>query len=511
VNHISQTGVIWSRQKTQDNSPSLQVSEIWLGFVTGVNASRTAQIYLNGSASVNASNFADICEYSPALTRDFSGGGTYGTSTTLFTGGTIQTLKEHSEVWIGTGCTGATWHSQSPSNGFLQLDGQVDYNGGTISYLEKILTTDSSGYGAYCSVDIGAYTEWVGAIAAFKETSSDSDCALYGTNQNGGKGVTLWGTSDNQDFHLNPDEEFAVNFTLSQPKCYTSEHACCVSWDLLIDNDETTDDHVLVSYSLNGDSPNTSKHSKIKGHDITEIVDVSQRPSFDQGINTLRFTNLSTVGVWINNLRVIREYGMCSLSCQQSNPCTGSPCAGSDADCLPEVTRTPDGSFDNTREDYPCNNLNCGGYSTTKFGPDASKGGIISPGSYFEWAFINPPSQTSNYVGSYACFFNLNNIDWIAYPRSLNAGQNDVQFSLSVNGSPSVSMYLSKVQGDNVSAGVDLAHIFAGYYYDTPNAVNVIRLTNNDSNVSLRLNDGSDEYDGGRIDVYRYYRTQPVC
>jgi hypothetical protein len=157
VSSITQTGVSWSRQI--QGSGALQVSEIWLGTV-GANASTSITINFSGSASANACNLADVCEYTETLVSDVSQANN-GSGSTLSTG-TTSTTTSSNELWIGTGCTGATSHT-SPTNGFTQLDGNAIY--GTISYLEKIVSSTGN---ATCSVTLGVGTLWVGAIATFK-------------------------------------------------------------------------------------------------------------------------------------------------------------------------------------------------------------------------------------------------------------------------------------------------------------------------------------------------------
>jgi len=165
VNSISQTGVSWTRQAQAQSSGSDQVSEIWLGSVSS-GASSSMTIYFDGSAyGSGACNIVDICEYTAVLTSVIIKPGTSsGSGSTLNTGVTTATTGGQ-ELWIGTGCTGATTHySPSPSN-FQELDGQVAGNG-TISYLEYI-PSNSSG-NAQCSETLGVATGWVGCITAFQ-------------------------------------------------------------------------------------------------------------------------------------------------------------------------------------------------------------------------------------------------------------------------------------------------------------------------------------------------------
>ena len=330
-------------------------------------------------------------------------------------------------------------------------------------------------------------------------TMTDSNCHIDGTNKDGGKGVTLWGTSVANNIRLAPEGQpgdgHYWTFTGTHPKRYQGGNACLLSWDLLIDSNSPEAD-VKVDYYLNkepdlGPKFGTSIHSRIRGHDITEIVDLVPHPDIpyhDDNHNTLLFKNKSPVRVWINNLRIIRIYGMSSLRTSVFSA---------------KVPRESNGNLDPTRKDYPCNFESCGGYSFTKFGPDSSWN-TIPPASSRGWMFKNPIPNPYNYVDSYTCFFNLNNLD-----IDNNASGNDVRLGLSVNGSPPAIMYHSKLKDRNVAAGVDLAtrHEFSGFFDDRPGAFNVVTLTNYDPDVSLRLLDGGI----GRVDVYRVYRTTPLC
>lgn len=329
-------------------------------------------------------------------------------------------------------------------------------------------------------------------------TMADSNCHIDGTNRDGGKGVTLWRTGVTENIHLAPegkqDDGYYLTFTGTHPKGYQGGNACLLSWDLLIDSNSPEPD-VQVDYYLNmephlGPKFGTSVHSRIRGHDITEIVDLVPHPTIpyhDDNHNTILFKNKSPVGVWINNLRIIRIYGMSSLRTSV---------------CSAEVPRGSSGNVDSTRKDNPCNSESCGGYSFTKFGPD-STWNTIPPASSRGWMFKNPIPNPSNYVGPYSCFFNLNNLD-----INKNASDNDVRFGLSVNGSPPAIMYHSKLKDRNIAAAVDLTarHEFNGFFDDSPGAFNAVTLTNYDTDVSLRLLDGGT----GKVDVYRVYRTTPL-
>jgi hypothetical protein len=338
----------------------------------------------------------------------------------------------------------------------------------------------------------------------FDSNVFDSNCHLNGTNQKGGKGITIWRTGAIGNIRLSPEgvenDHVYLSFTGTHPKRYDSENACLLFWDLTIDSN-SPDFDVEIDYYLNQDQDTakplgTSIHSRIRDHDITEIIDLvpypyTNKPYLDDDYNTLYFKNKSPVSVVIKNLCIVRIYGMKSLKTEFYEL---------------EELRGSKGTLDWTREDHACNRdpKYCGGYSFTKFGPDESWKSV-PPRSSRGWMFTNPnpKPEINNYVDPYLCFFNLNNLD-----IDKEASGDDVMFGLSVNGSPPVIMYHSKLKDRNVAAGVDLAaHTeFSGFFDDCPGAVNTVTLTNFDPDVTLRLLDGNK----GRVDVYRVYKTAPL-
>jgi hypothetical protein len=496
VSSISQNGVTWSRQ-AQKIASSGVISEIWLGTVSS-GAYTTLTVY--SDCGSNYRQEVDVCEYSGIASNplDKPPATNAGLSTSGDTG-TTATTTQANELWIGgiTGCSTYAPTQSSPTNGFTLLDGSAEsytYAYQSVGYLEKIVYSTGQ---ANSGVSFPANTNWAGCIATFKaavmEATSDCNCTTYtpGMENYCNKGVTLWGTGASINTYLAPyGGTGSVSFTGTHPKGYISQNACNVTWDILTSSSSGSND-VHIGCGLNGNSISERIHSKVQGHDITETIDLSPIPWYDDdGYNWITFTNNTDVGVWINNLRIIRVYGMCNLG---------------DASCYnqhPEQATGSDGSLDWTREDYPCLYERAGvRYSFTKFGgPGSSQGQYIDSGQSKSWTFVNPPSTTlSNYVSSYSCLFNFNNVQMEG-----DSSGYDAQYTVSLNTHNIATYYQSRIRKLTQAASVDLAK--SPYYNDAPNAINTVTLTNN-SAVRLMLLDGIEEGEPGRIDIYRVYRT----
>ncbi|MCL1976523.1 MAG: hypothetical protein FWG55_00185 [Candidatus Bathyarchaeota archaeon] len=329
-----------------------------------------------------------------------------------------------------------------------------------------------------------------------------ADCSATSYTQ-GQKGVTYYKSTSNP--YLNPkgqaNDSWTVTWTGTRPRCYNNSPSVCnVSFDVLI-NSNTAANDVQVNYNLNNKSQlGPIYHSRIQGHDITTIVDISQYLNSynDVGVNTLTFSNQSTVGVWINNLRIMREYGMCYLPLDANNSC-----ASGLSGCSPGTTYAATGSLDAGRNDCPCNYQARGGLSVTGFGSYRGAGSLVPYGSTLTWIFKNPgyhTGQTPNYVGPAVCFFNLNNVDIKA-----TSPDNDVRFQFDLNGHSIASMYNSRVSGHTSGAGIDLVKFT--YYNDAPNATNTLQLSNKTPSTTLVLRDGEDVGQAGRINIYRVYNV----
>ncbi len=329
---------------------------------------------------------------------------------------------------------------------------------------------------------------------------STVDCSYYSAIQ-GQKGVTYYANTFNP--YLYPsgqkNDTWTVTWTGTTPRCYGhSPSVCNLSFDVLI-NSNTAANDVQVNYNLNNtNSLGPIYHSRIQGHDLTEIVDITQYSSYnDVGVNTINFSNQSNVGVWINNLRIMREYYMCNLPLDMENLCTENGCSNG-------TTYAANGSLDPGRNDCPCNYEQCGGLSVTGFGSYSGAGSLVPYGGPLTWTFTNPgyaSGQPANYVGPAICFFNLNNVD-ITGPSA----DNDVRFQFNLNGNSIASMYNSRVPGHTSAAGIDLVK-FGAYYNDAPNATNTLKLSNYTPSATIVLKDGG----VGNINIYRVYNVTKLC
>jgi len=340
------------------------------------------------------------------------------------------------------------------------------------------------------------------------EATSKCDCAPDGENS-GQKGLTYYAASSNP--YLGSGQSWTASWTGTTPKCYSSKSACLVSFDVLINGTAASND-VTVDYALKGTKVGTVRHSRIQGHDVTQIMDIvpgSFAPYYnDTGYNELKFTNTSSVGVWINNLRIMRAYGMCALPCGPAGNCNDNTCPPGTGNCSSEKTYANNGNLG--RNDCPCNYTNCGGLSFTAWGPDNTQGYRITPGASKTWTIHNPAyksGQTPNYRGPAICFFNLNNVD-ISSPVS----GSDVRFSFALNGHWIADMYHSrnKNANGNIGPGIDLVK-WPQYFNDSPNATNTLTVTNQDSSTDILLMDGNDTGNTGRINIYRMYNVTKVC
>jgi hypothetical protein len=329
-----------------------------------------------------------------------------------------------------------------------------------------------------------------------------ADCAPDSYSK-GQKGITFYKSTVNP--YLNPNGgSCTISWTGTRPKCYNSSDkpsVCNISFDTLINSNASTDD-VEVQYTLNGRQKlGPIWRSKIQGHDLTSIVDISQYPNYynDVGLNSIVFTNKSGVGVWINNFRIMRQYAMCDLGTDWNGLCINPNNVG----CSAGAASSSSGSLDATRNDCPCNFTTGGGLSANTYHSYSGAGSLIAYGSTLTWVFQNPDyeqGQTPNYKGPAACFFNLNNITLKA-----NSPDNDVCFQFNLNGSSIASMYNSRLNDHTSSAGIDLVKF--SQYNDAPKAFNTLQVSNKTPSTTLYLQDGMNENDAGRINIYRVYNV----
>jgi hypothetical protein len=361
----------------------------------------------------------------------------------------------------------------------------------------------------------------------------------------GGKGTTIWGPIS---FTLGPKgsqtDTKTLHFTATQPQCYQNSSpqkcsACNLSYTIRTTQD--SDNPVVSLYLyLNGHTsanadPGKRYHSRLANHDLSEVIDLSQsidgfdgsgNPVYslnDPDLNTLEFVNDDEyVSVTIEDLTVVRIYPMCYLPCDGKNACTDGMCDGS-GPCGSEqpYSKIENDPLDSTRQDYPCNYKDCGNISYTKFGPD-NHVKEISPSPYVNavWTWTNPPDPCYNYVNKKHCFFNLNNV-----ATSGVSENDDVTFWLRLNydptnhpDSPWVQFY-HPTGNYHIAHGVDLANhpTLSGFYDDSPNGTNTLELYYDpNADVDLVLCDGCSGscppycQEGGNIDIYRTYQTEPV-
>jgi|WetSurMetagenome_2_1015567.scaffolds.fasta_scaffold01645_5 hypothetical protein len=536
VSSIVQNGATWTRQKQRRSIDNKIDVEIWLGTVNNNSASQNFTITVPQSPTQGI--IADIVEYSGVSSIDGSGNVNFtldvtgtgnGLSPTTSTGTSSgQTNGQYrEELWVGAIFQYA-YGQTSPTNNFYLYDGQQYYTN-SLAFLEKKVYDNknnpryaSSGTTCVPPYNFGSQ-EWYGCIATFKGSSVYSDDTTPPINYNccestgnesqgqGGKAVTIWGPAD---VYLPPNTDVPLQFTCTQPKCYISKDSCNLTYTIQIDSSTANPDFGPINLWLNGEQMGDRFHSKIQGHDITETIDLAPIESYkddaSNGPNILTFRNahpgLAGIGATLKNLTIVRVYGMKGFDQEDVGQCAN------------EVSTSGSSDFA-SRVDYPCNRENCGSrLSFSGFGKDDHVK-MISLNEPVTWSWTNPQPTifrgTSNYLGPKSCLFNLNNI-----AIDNESSTNDVPFTISINGSPQVYFYHSKLNRHQ-GVGVDFAThpTLANYYHDTPGSTNTVTLTNNSSTTKLVLCDGT--YDGvacppacstaGNINIYRIYFTANNC
>jgi hypothetical protein len=267
---------------------------------------------------------------------------------------------------------------------------------------------------------------------------------------------------------------------------------------------------VIIQKSLNGHDLGPSIHSSFGNHNISEAYDfvnlnTQHAPEvwyFVGGENTLTFTNISPVTVYLKNIRLIRAYGMKSLDYDVTYEGQPEACSG--------PIDTGSSGIDYTRRDYPCNYQNYGDrYSFTHFYESHTVGNnppigtpiVIQPNQFYSWTFTNPTQtfEHPNYVGKGVCYFNFNNVQ-----LENNSNGIDAHYSVHVNGQKVVDYYHGKQANLGQYATIDLAKFAC--YNDLPGATNTVEL-HNDSDVNMKLLD----LNSGTIDIYRFYKVTNLC
>lgn len=319
----------------------------------------------------------------------------------------------------------------------------------------------------------------------------DFNCAL--NDSHGARGVTFWGPANT--FSINPNGgSVTKSFTCTRPTCYQAKDNCLVSFNYFVGGGATDDDVGPLVIKVNGEDLYTPNyHSKISGHNVKVCVDLGP-PGFDGyndwGYNEIEFINQDTQATMsIALLEIRRVYGMCGPTYDEY--CDDQVYPYINPACQSGSASGNSGNMDYSRSDHPCNEGR-GGYSYVYF-KDSSFNGLIQPGSSHSWTFSCAP-EPPNYVSKDDCFFNFNQL----YIRNDATSQNDVPFTISINGWGPLTYYHSKKEDHNCFVGINLGS-FGGWYNDTGS--NTITLGNPQNNeVALLVNDD--------INIYRMYRTE---
>jgi hypothetical protein len=375
----------------------------------------------------------------------------------------------------------------------------------------------------------------VNGIPTELQTTSHCNCNPYnkttlepdGYEPDGAKGTTIWFP---KDVDLAPGGSVTWSFTDTTPYCsFTNDpndpnphtHACLLVYDFETKDSlpaSYTPHYVKLRRKLNGSELESSHHSPIGGHNVTEDYEFL---AFNNGtvyrsgqLNTLEMINDSPVNIQLKNVRIIRAYYLATLG-YNYNPGGGYPCQSADSGA--------NGTIDYTRQDYPCNYQTYGNrVSFTTFGNNG-EGSTLAPGQSMKWELINPTETPhhANYVGPVACLFNFNNLQL----QTDTSNHHDVHYVVKLNPTPEDphiigNYYHCGVGGVNWPNGfpqyptVDLAE-FPLYYNDHPGASNIVELYN-DGDVNLLLLDGYDviingQRQSGRVNIYRFYKVANLC
>jgi hypothetical protein len=573
VDYISQYGVDWQMRKKSQSTNYYFVVEIWSGLVIDTNASCNITIHTSSVPSQDI--ITEVFEYNgihPECDSENQTGkwtgcetGCEGTAKANGCGNYPCTTTENNNAWPSLSVdeythelfVGATFvydnaqQKRASDSEFTFYDGLQNHHNNSLAYLENKIYASKSETVAFgeCTTIVPPYNildkTWYGCIVAFKANAMeplDCNCTpLHLENVGwGNKGVTIWGAKEEYSIHLNAKngnykDHKIFSFTGTHPNGYGAKGSCNITWKIMLDND-SSQDAITVNQSVNWDYNSWRRpsgvlndslvysriHSKTKNHDIIETVDIAPISYYsddgtvivgshpDQidhpnesytftpnGVNTITFENPNDVGLTISGIRVVRVYALGSMDSSEG-----------------EIQRPRDGTLDWQREDFPCLNGYCDPhYSFTKFGSwqhNSAGGGDILPNSSKSWRFTNPPSTSpSNYDGidnRCSCFFNFNNVQF-----SNDTQGDDIQYSVLLNDHLIETFYHGKNKHSiGQGASVDLTQ-YSDYYHPEPSATNKIALRNDDSTLTLRLRDGEDDNDPGRVDIYRVYKTRSIC
>jgi hypothetical protein len=328
------------------------------------------------------------------------------------------------------------------------------------------------------------------------------------------RGVTYWRGDTNQ-YTLSPGSQLNIQFTCTQPRCYQTTDNCNVFFRTYVLYNPNNDVDVTLHWMLNN---NDFSYHNIPGtgHGNFQATDVGTSSNYNSnGQNTFSIINTSTTAtVRVDNVQVIRVYGMCGLGCDCQGECVNSTeCIGG-APCTSESYVNPSGDFV-TRVDYPCN-LDGNGtrgytYYLDKYftGTDDTQQNysVIQPGDSLEWDFNWYWDSQHIYQNQEVALFNFNQI--LVYVDDDNQSQNDdIELDAFLNGSsvPFAKYYLSKkilyVNGapTGLFPSFDLATLGSEY---NDSGANYVQLKNM-SDVRVQMSNG---VNGDGVNIYRTYVT----
>jgi hypothetical protein len=181
VTSISQTGVTWTKSKSESvhppvGSPNYYLGvEIWRGIV-GSGASSTLTINLSNTPFLGS---ADVNEYTGKLFDDVNASSQNNGTVNNCPTGTTATTTQATELLVGAIQAANVSNQTTPTNGFTLLDGvNHDYGGGvtsSLSFLEHVVTVEGT-YGSQTTIAIAA--PYVSCIATFGLISPQLSVAL---------------------------------------------------------------------------------------------------------------------------------------------------------------------------------------------------------------------------------------------------------------------------------------------------------------------------------------------
>lgn len=165
TSYITQSGVTWTQAYMAASDNGVAEAEIWYG-VVGSNASQTLTLYATTSSWYHVCN---VCEYHGLASSPLDQKNSNNNHSNTVDSGTTALTSQANELWIGALCgtSGSCGLSQSPTNGFVMLDGNL-YSSIEVGFCERFVT--SRGYANVSATTCGS-PAWAGCIATFKGTN----------------------------------------------------------------------------------------------------------------------------------------------------------------------------------------------------------------------------------------------------------------------------------------------------------------------------------------------------